>query len=796
MNPDPVNPPMDHVPTLRLVRARIAEAVLDRSATGTEPTPEESPALGRITLRPHQLDAVIRLRQILGQHQGALLADDVGLGKTFVALGVARHYDQVRVIAPAALREMWHVARAMAELSQVTIHSLQAFSRPEPPTWGITPRTLVILDEAHALRHRHTARYRAVARAVTGCHVLCISATPIHNRPAELAALFALFRSQEIARTTRTQRQALIVRRREAPAHATPADDLTGKPTLVYHTPHDVPQDAGTLEKIVALPDPLPARDGATAGALIRLGLLRAWCSSDAALAHTLRRRRLRGAALCDALRAGHHPTPSELRTWVVGEFEGQLAFPELLSTPVPECDSLLVRLERHLEALAELAAHHARTSGADAARAELLRELLHRHGDTPIVAFAQHARTVEALYRALMDIAGIGLLTGRQGRIASGPVSRPALLHAFAPRAHGRAPPPPAQRVRLLLTTDLLAEGVNLQDAGVVVHLDLPWTDALRRQREGRCARLGSPHREVAVYRLRAPVAARALHQMQRLLAKRRAALLVTGSVQARGRSHPEQVSAWRAHLQRWRIDASGGLPDSDAADVPVVRQRSRRSYALVVLRSSTPTASTREAAVRSGTPSSRLLVLRAPMRNASPVTDGRQTPRLWRVTADRAVALRAVEASRRAGHAAMAIATHDARQGDVAAIRRAIRQWARAYRARGLTGHRRAPGAQGEAWHAIDTTWDALSRFERVRLATVLAAARRCVEAARGIGAEAALRAWCGRRSQLPPADWLRAWQEHPALDACSRTWSDPLPTPGPTTWRWHAALLLGPD
>ena len=328
------------------------------------------------------------------------------------------------------------------------------------------------------------------------------------------------------------------------------------------------------------------------------------------------------------------------------------------------------------------------------------------------------------------------------------------------------------------------------------MVHLDLPWTDALRRQREGRCARLGSPYREVAVYRLRAPVAARALHQMQRLLAKRRAALLVTGSVQVRGRSHPEQVSVWRAHLQRWRIESVGSLPDPDIGHVPVVRQRSRRHYALVVLRSTSPATADGNPALRSGTPPSRLLVLRALRRTASAAPEGQPTDRTWRVTADRTVALRAVEASRRADHATMPMATHDAWQRDVVAIRRAIRRWARARLARELTGHRRALGAQRAAWHAIDATWDALSRFERVRLATVLAAARRCVQAARGIGADAALRAWCVRRTHLPPADWLRAWQEHPALDVCYHTGPDPRPTRGPTRWRWHAALLLGPD
>src|SRR5207245_3661432 len=46
-----------------------------------------------------------------------------------------------------------------------------------------------------------------------------------------------------------------------------------------------------------------------------------------------------------------------------------------------------------------------------------------------------------------------------------------------------------------VLIATDLLSEGLNLQDATRVVHYDLPWTPARLAQRVGRVDRLGSPH-------------------------------------------------------------------------------------------------------------------------------------------------------------------------------------------------------------------------------------------------------------------------------------------------------------
>ncbi|MBP6775482.1 MAG: hypothetical protein KA154_21015, partial [Gemmatimonadaceae bacterium] len=74
------------------VRRRIASAIIGHVDA----------SLGDITLLPHQQDAVDRIHHALHDLHVALLADDVGLGKTFVALAVARRYTEICIIAPAA----------------------------------------------------------------------------------------------------------------------------------------------------------------------------------------------------------------------------------------------------------------------------------------------------------------------------------------------------------------------------------------------------------------------------------------------------------------------------------------------------------------------------------------------------------------------------------------------------------------------------------------------------------------------------------------------------------------------
>ncbi|MFN8877101.1 MAG: DEAD/DEAH box helicase family protein, partial [Gemmatimonadota bacterium] len=63
--------------------------------------------IGRVTLLPHQVDAVRRLRRLLRARRVALLADETGLGKTYVACALVRDATRPVVVVPAALRVPW-----------------------------------------------------------------------------------------------------------------------------------------------------------------------------------------------------------------------------------------------------------------------------------------------------------------------------------------------------------------------------------------------------------------------------------------------------------------------------------------------------------------------------------------------------------------------------------------------------------------------------------------------------------------------------------------------------------------
>ena len=80
----------------------------------------------------------------------------------------------------------------------------------------------------------------------------------------------------------------------------------------------------------------------------------------------------------------------------------------------------------------------------------------------------------------------------------------RSRLIQAFAPRANGHPDiAGTAEEVQILISTDVLSEGQNLQDCGVVLNYDLHWNPTRMVQRAGRVDRLLSPFETIWVYNM-----------------------------------------------------------------------------------------------------------------------------------------------------------------------------------------------------------------------------------------------------------------------------------------------------
>lgn len=499
-------------------RARIADIVLGNTSREAR--------IGAVSLRPHQISAVARLETALEEFGGALLCDEVGMGKTFVATAIARKYWRPVIVAPAALAPMWKQAfratqmeadfLSFERLSRIDSSGDSIRQKPGPRRLTLPPGgyDFVIIDEAHHARSRAARRYGQLKRLTRCARVLLLTATPIHNRLDDMSAILALFLGSRATTLIPSELGRCIVRREHAQVERLA---LIPKvlPVLALH----ISDDSGIVRELMTLPDPIPVHEGGLAGALIGRSLVHQWASSAAALHAAVRRRIARAAALIASLEAGAYPTERELRTWTFDDGALQLGFPELLSVPIPDTATLLERMTLHSDALVGFRARHSRHLLLDAERAELMLRIRNAHPDAKIVGFAQYSETASMLFRRLENVGGVAVLTAHGARVAGGGLSRKEALARFAPTASHAPRPALSDGIDLLLATDLLSEGVNLQDAEVVVHLDLPWTSARMEQRVGRVARMGSAHSQVHVYLLRPPASAAELLESEALV-------------------------------------------------------------------------------------------------------------------------------------------------------------------------------------------------------------------------------------------------------------------------------------
>ncbi len=136
-----------------------------------------------------------------------------------------------------------------------------------------------------------------------------------------------------------------------------------------------------------------------------------------------------------------------------------------------------------------------------------LIKLLIEQHPDEKVLIFTEYKDTANYVAGALSD-AGV-----EKVGLASGATKNPtAVARRFSPVSNmigsatldGIDPEtlvPEEDQFRVLVSTDVLSEGQNLQDSHIVVNYDLPWAIIRLIQRAGRVDRVGQKSDEVLIY-------------------------------------------------------------------------------------------------------------------------------------------------------------------------------------------------------------------------------------------------------------------------------------------------------
>ena len=127
----------------------------------------------------------------------------------------------------------------------------------------------------------------------------------------------------------------------------------------------------------------------------------------------------------------------------------------------------------------------------ADAKLKELKKRLLELSGQGQVVIFTYYANTLDYIFEKVSkDPSFLKIRIEKiSGRVTSGK-RRSEIVNSFM-----------SGNIDILMSTDVLSEGMNLQKARYLINYDLHWNPTRMIQRAGRIDRIGSPFKEIYVY-------------------------------------------------------------------------------------------------------------------------------------------------------------------------------------------------------------------------------------------------------------------------------------------------------
>lgn len=151
---------------------------------------------GKFSNLKYQTDAVQMAINAIRNHNGVIVSDVVGLGKSIIASTVARNLRlRTIVVCPPHLEEQWKTYRDDFGFTATVFTSgklEEALSYYEHIVRE-NESYLIIVDEAHRYRNEYTLDYAILHQLCSGNKVMLLTATPFNNRPDDIYAMVKLF---------------------------------------------------------------------------------------------------------------------------------------------------------------------------------------------------------------------------------------------------------------------------------------------------------------------------------------------------------------------------------------------------------------------------------------------------------------------------------------------------------------------------------------------------------------------------------------------------------------------------
>ena len=551
---------------------------------------EQEPA-ATVDLARFQEEGRAEAIRLLDRWGGVLIADAVGLGKTYIGLSLLEHellhkrrrgrIPRGLVICPAQLREsVWKPRLNEYGIPVVDVLSQEEIGRADFNWKRYRDVDVVLVDESHNFRNPDTNRYRNLLKALSGGRrkrVILMTATPVNNSLFDLYhQLLLLTRGDDryyrqagignlkgyikaathngleifdlLEETTVRRSRADIRRRQQAGEQIV----VNGKPVRfpdrrLQRIDYDLDgaysgfyrEIVDTLERLNLVAYNLAAfarsrteevkradQRNTALIALMKMLYLKRLESSAAAFEVSMVRQAQFQQRFLQSLQQGKLLDAARYRKLLAVESDEErperaeeiiASLPEI-SPEAYDMEAIDGRVREDIEALRRIAdlVREARVASEARDGDDKLRRLKallagKLKGQKALIFTSYHDTAAyiaqeladDTVWQERADRPAVGVITGD-----TKPDERSRIIQRFAPNAN--RPPeeqgglfwrPEGAEIQVLISTDVLAEGQNLQDAGVIINYDLHWNPVRLIQRAGRVDRIGSDFETIELY-------------------------------------------------------------------------------------------------------------------------------------------------------------------------------------------------------------------------------------------------------------------------------------------------------
>lgn len=554
-----------------------------------------------VELAEFQDDAVRKARRILVQYDGVIVADSVGLGKTWIGKKLLEDYayhqrQKALVICPASLRPMWERELRGATIAAQVI-TQERLGGDDVDLRDVADADVILVDEAHNFRNKRARRYLQLetilaangrrGRAGGRKKLILLTATPINNNifdlynqinlftgndrtyfaSAGIGDLYAYFLAarresveQGSVRIFNLLEEVVIRRTRQFIRRAYPEATIRGEaiswPQRRLHTvEYDLQATyEGFYQQIVRRIEGLRlphynlerfkraaqqqddfelGRQEALVG-IFKSRFLKRLESSIDAFRISIRRALefvktfaeyvqddilLDAASFQNALRLlddddeDADDAPASRATALDAHADARAIIGALPRLDAAKYDrrKLHRALQDDIDALTEIWHDIGGISIERDAKLQQLKQLLETElRGQKVILFTYYKDTARYLHHALAGEAGaewrarLGEPTIRRVDSSVKSADRARIIEHFAPVAAGHPDVAGTDaEVDVLIATDVLSEGQNLQDCGNLINYDLHWNPTRMVQRAGRIDRLGTTFATLSIFNM-----------------------------------------------------------------------------------------------------------------------------------------------------------------------------------------------------------------------------------------------------------------------------------------------------